>query len=244
VEDAIREAWLIHAFFQVIQAGRRLYKSPGQYLTLGQTVELNKRFIEGYLHYQHEPAVISLRSNIIKYNRLLRDLGLRDHQVERATRAGWRSLGLLFYRLGLLLAWAILALPGVVLHAPVLTAAKIISKQKAKSSSILLLFVIFIPSGSHLRRLPTSTYMITAALAASTVKVAGRDVISTWKVLLSLVFTPILYAFYAFVATFLSYKWGAPSAITWWMPVYVFVGLPFMAVSALKFGEAAMDVFK
>lgn len=101
---------------QVIQAGRRLYKAPGQYLTLGQTVELNKRFIEGYLHYQDEPRVIALREHIIKYNRKLRDLGLRDHQVERATRAGWRSLGLLFYRLVLLLAWSILALPGVILR--------------------------------------------------------------------------------------------------------------------------------
>ena len=48
----------------VIQAGRRLYKTPGQYLTLGQTVELNKRFIEGYLHFQHEPRVIALRESV------------------------------------------------------------------------------------------------------------------------------------------------------------------------------------
>jgi glycerol-3-phosphate O-acyltransferase/dihydroxyacetone phosphate acyltransferase len=41
---------------QVIQAARRLYKSPGQSLSLGQIVELNKRFIEGYLHYQVRPV--------------------------------------------------------------------------------------------------------------------------------------------------------------------------------------------
>ena len=54
----------------------------------------------------------------------------------------------------------------------------------------------------------------------------------------------ILYALYAVIATFLSYRWGFPSAVTWWMPVYVFVSLPIMALSALKFGEAAMDIIK
>ncbi|KAL7417092.1 glycerol-3-phosphate O-acyltransferase [Mrakia frigida] len=199
----------------VIQAGRRLYRSPGQHPTLGQTVELNRRFIEGYLHYQHEPRVVKLREHIITYNRKLRNLGLRDHQVERATRAGWRSLGLLFYRLGLLLAWSILALPGVVSHAPIFIPAKIWSHRKAKE-----------------------------ALAASTVKIAGRDVLATWKITYAAGLTPLLYTIYAVLATVLSIRWGAPLHVTCWMPVYVFVGLPFTALSALKFGEAAMDIIK
>lgn len=66
---------------QVIQAARRLYKAPGEHLTLSQVVELNKRFIEGYLHFKDEPRVQKLREDVIKYNRLVRDLGLRDHQV-------------------------------------------------------------------------------------------------------------------------------------------------------------------
>lgn len=105
------------------------------------------------------------------------------------------------------------------------------------------------------------------ALAASTVKVAARDVLATWKVLVSLAATvrppppglpscraanfpsrfssqPVLYLFYAILATYLSYRWNAPAAVSHWMPVYVFAGLPFGAMSALKFGEAAMDVLK
>lgn len=66
---------------QLIQAARRLYKTPGQHLTLGQVVELNKRFLQGYLHFKDEPKVQKLREDVLKYNRLLRDLGLRDHQV-------------------------------------------------------------------------------------------------------------------------------------------------------------------
>ena len=68
--------------------------------------------------------------------------------------------------------------------------------------------------------------------------------LATWKILVSLAATPVLYLVYAILATYLSYRWGAPSAVTWWMPLYVFAGLPFGAMSALKFGEAAMDVLK
>ena len=66
---------------QLIQAARRLYQPPGQHLTLGQVVELNKRFLLAYSHFKDEPRIQALREKVLKYNRLLRDLGLRDHQV-------------------------------------------------------------------------------------------------------------------------------------------------------------------
>ena len=66
---------------QLIQAVRRLYKTPAQHLTLGQVVELNRRLLEGYTHFKDEPRVQKLRQDVLKYNRLVRDLGLRDHQV-------------------------------------------------------------------------------------------------------------------------------------------------------------------
>jgi glycerol-3-phosphate O-acyltransferase / dihydroxyacetone phosphate acyltransferase len=69
----------------MIQAARRLYKTPGQHLTLGQVVELNRRFMEGYEHFKEEPRVQALQTKVVKYNRLVRDLGLRDHQVRGST---------------------------------------------------------------------------------------------------------------------------------------------------------------
>ena len=72
-------------FGQLIQATRRLYKTPSQHLTLGQVVELNKRFIEGYNHFKDEPRVQKLRTDVIRYNRFLKDLGLKDHQVRHYT---------------------------------------------------------------------------------------------------------------------------------------------------------------
>ncbi|KZS89886.1 glycerol-3-phosphate O-acyltransferase [Sistotremastrum niveocremeum HHB9708] len=207
----------------VIQAARRLYKTPGQHLTLGQVVELNKRFMEGYEHFKDEPRIKALRANVTKYNRMVRDLGLRDHQVPVASKATWKILGLLLYRVGLLLAWSILALPGVVLNGPIFLLASIISRQKAKGTS----------SPFHLE-----------ALAASTVKIAGRDVLATWKVLVSLGVTPILYGFYAFLATIVAVKANAPLFWLILTPVAVMIALPCIGFAALKFGEAGMDVLK
>lgn len=44
-------------------------------------MELNRRLLEGYVHFKDEPRVQKLRADVLKYNRLVRDLGLRDHQV-------------------------------------------------------------------------------------------------------------------------------------------------------------------
>jgi glycerol-3-phosphate O-acyltransferase/dihydroxyacetone phosphate acyltransferase len=76
---------------QLIQAVRRLYKTPGQHLTLGQVVELNRRLLEGYVHFQNEPQVQKLRKDVIKYNRLVRDLGLRDHQASQKKGGPFRT---------------------------------------------------------------------------------------------------------------------------------------------------------
>ncbi|CAE6522135.1 unnamed protein product [Rhizoctonia solani] len=199
----------------LVQAGRRLYKTPGQHLTLGQVVELNKRFIEGYLHFKDEPRIQALRKSVLEYNRSLRDLGIRDHQVPNARRATWKTLGLLVYRVGLLAVWTAFSLPGMILNGPIFILASILSRKKAKE-----------------------------ALAASTVKVAGRDVIASWKVLISMVVTPFLYSFYALLATIVVARAGAPLSYQLWTPFLVMAALPLIGYSALKFGEAGMDVLK
>ncbi|KZT11385.1 uncharacterized protein LAESUDRAFT_747111 [Laetiporus sulphureus 93-53] len=197
------------------QAARRLYETPGQHLTLGQVVELNRRFLEGYLHFKDEPKVQKLRTDVLKYNRMVRDLGLRDHQVPRAQKASWKILGPLVYRLALLIVWSVLALPGVILNAPIFLTALAISRRKARE-----------------------------ALAASSVKIAARDVMATWKILISLGMTPLLYGFYAFIAEVIMFRANAPLVWKIWTPPLVMIILPMVAYAALKFGEAGVDVFK
>ena len=134
-------------------------------------VELNRRFLHGYGVFKDEPRLQALLSNVLKYNRLLQDLGLRDHQVSpsarfrhglglittkvsMAQRASWKTLGLLLYRIGLLSAWSIFALPGVILNGPIFLTASILSKKKAKGTrryiTVCGILHIFI-SSCHLR---------------------------------------------------------------------------------------------
>ena len=171
--------------------------------------------MEGYLHYQTEPKIIELRKRVIAYNRLLRDMGIADHQVERASNRSVKSALLLVYRFGLLCWWGMLSLPGVILHAPVFIPAKIISHKKAKE-----------------------------ALAASTVKIQGRDVLATWKVLVSLALVPLLYVTYTLIAMLVAYRYDLLPEHILRLPLFMLIALPSLGYSALKFGEAGMDVFK
>ncbi|KAJ7069979.1 hypothetical protein C8F01DRAFT_977427 [Mycena amicta] len=199
----------------LIQAARRLYKTPGQHLTLGQVVELNRRLLEGYEHFKDEPRIKKLREDVLKYNRLVRDMGLRDHQVPRAERVRWKTLALLTYRVGLLLVWSAFALPGLILNGPIFILASIISRRKAKE-----------------------------ALAASRVKIAARDVLATWKVLISMGVAPVLYLAYACAGTLVAIRTQAPLKWRLVTPLVVLFGVPAMSYAALKFGEAGMDVLK
>ena len=48
----------------------------------------------------------------MKYNQLLKDYGLKDHQVNKTALGGGRAAGLLMYRILILSVWTILGLPG------------------------------------------------------------------------------------------------------------------------------------
>ncbi|KAI6030179.1 hypothetical protein EDC04DRAFT_2869019 [Pisolithus marmoratus] len=194
IYDGLKTVTVRAPDYDTLMLSRRLYKTPGQHPTLGQV-----------------PRVQELKADVLKYNRLLRDLGLRDHQVPQAKKATWKTLGLLLYRLVLLLAWAVLALPGTILNGPVIVLVSVISRRKAQ---------------------------------ASVVKVAGRDVLASWKILICLGVAPLLYTFYAILATAIAVRAQTPLGLQLCTPFLVICALPVMSYAALKFGEAGMDVFK
>lgn len=157
---------------------------------------------------------------------------LTSFQVPRAQKANWKTLGLLTYRVGLLIVWTIFALPGTILNGPIFILASILSRQKAKGrfhSPLTKSYPLISPA---------------EALAASTVKLKGRDVLATWKVLISLGVAPVLYLLYAFLATLIAIRANATTKWKIMTPLIVFMALPFMNIAALKFGEAGMDVLK
>ncbi|OLL22078.1 putative acyltransferase [Neolecta irregularis DAH-3] len=223
IADALRSVTVTtpdYETLQVIQAGRRLYKPARKKLPLPQIVELNRRFISGYEHVKNDPRVASLRQQVLNYNRQLYILGIRDHQVQnQRVVATHRLLLLLLWRTVFLIWFGLAALPGTLLFSPVFIATKVISKRKASE-----------------------------ALKASTVKISGKDVLGSWKVLVAIAMTPILYTYYSLVTTFIVWKMGIWPEDEWrslWIvPALTGLVLPSVSFFALRFGESGLDIWK
>ncbi|KAL6827781.1 Sucrase/ferredoxin-like domain-containing protein [Trichoderma camerunense] len=204
----------------MIQAARRLYNPTGKKLPLPVVVELNRRLALGYERYKTDERITSLSKSVKDYNSQLRYLNLRDHQVQYATMSIWKVIVLFIYRSIKLLILFLCTVPGLLLFSPVFVATKIISRNKAK-----------------------------AALAGSTVKIRGRDVMATWKILVACGLAPTLYHFYSIAVVaraWYDHLWGY---LPEWVPlvlVYLATWVAWMAISiaALRFGEVGMDIFK
>ena len=183
-------------------------------------VELNRRLVKGYTHYKDDPRIVNLKKSVNAYNKQLWLLGVRDHQVEYAKFSIPQVVFTLIYRLGKLGILAVGTLPGLILFAPVFAASKIISIKKSRE-----------------------------ALAASTVKLEGRDVMATWKLLVSMALAPSLYALYSSLLTWWTYKNRVQGYVPTWVPLW-FIPIPsivfFISITfaALRFGETGMDIFK
>ena len=221
----------------LVQAARRLYNPTGKKLPLPLVVELNRRLVKGYTQYQHDPRIIQLKKDVHDYNRRLRALGIKDHQVEWGNvrnRPWWLIMGTLLWRLGEILVLSIGTLPGLALFWPVFVTTKIISIRKSRE-----------------------------ALAASVVKLQGRDVITTWKLLVAMAFAPALYLYYTIiVSVWLSYNrhdGRYTERVPWWMaartyvpdfiPMWLFSTSFFILMvsitfAALRIGEIGMDILK
>lgn len=207
-------------FLQLIQAVRRLYNPSGKKLPLPMVVELNRRLVAGYTRYKEDPRIMKLKQSVNDYNKQLWLLGVRDHQVEYAKFSVPKVVFTLIYRLGKLAVLSIGTLPGLVLFAPVFIASKIISIKKSKE-----------------------------ALAASTVKLQGNDVLATWKLLVAMALAPSLYAFYTTILTYWTYRNRVQGYIPNWVPLWMivvfgFIFFPAITFAALRIGETGMDIVK
>ncbi|CAO3685121.1 unnamed protein product [Umbelopsis ramanniana] len=199
----------------MIQAARRLYKPAHRKLHISQVVDLNRRFVIGYNIYKDDPKVIELQHKVLAYNQLIKYHGLKDHQVPKTNLRRRETFALLSYRLMLLSVWGILAFPGAILNLPIAIVAKYISTRKAKE-----------------------------ALAGSTVKLAGRDVLATWKLLVGLVLIPTLYGLYSFVAFIflMRTEWNWKYKV--FVPLTIWNTLPFISYASMRFAENGVEVYR
>lgn len=202
---------------EAIQAARRLYSSSSRKMPLSLVVDINRRFVEGYERVKDEPGIIELRQKILDYNKELVRLGIQDHQVKNALMSTWLVIGKLLIYTTNLLVLVPLAAPGTILFSPVFVASRVISKMKQEQ-----------------------------ALAGSSVKIHGKDVVATWKILVAMGFAPLLYLFYSVVATWITLRSQLVSQTRYLAPSLVAFGIFFIIVTyvALLIGETVVDISK
>lgn len=207
----------------LIQAARRLYKPTGKKLPLPYVVELNRRLAMGYEKYKDDERIVQLSEAVKDYNKQLRYLNMRDHQVQYARMPIHTVLLTTLYRVVKLVVLLVGTLPGLLLFTPVFVLTKFISVKKARE-----------------------------ALAGSSVKIQGRDVMATWKIMTALGFAPILYNTYICIFVWRVYAdrlWGYWDYVPRWIPLWTafpigWVVFPLITFAALRLGEVGMDIFK
>jgi len=103
---------------RIIQTIRRLYKPATAHLTPSEYIELNRRFVDGYLQNIHKPNMQSLSLEVEEYQAQLDMLGLKDHQLRQPISLANASRKVLLRGLRMI-ALLPLAIPGALLHLPV-----------------------------------------------------------------------------------------------------------------------------
>jgi glycerol-3-phosphate O-acyltransferase/dihydroxyacetone phosphate acyltransferase len=101
-----------------VQTARRLYKPRTAQLSPGEYVELNRRFVDGYLQASDDPEMQAFRRGVEDYQARLDMLGIKDHQLRQPMSVG-RAFRKLTLRLLTMLVFLPLAIPGALLHLPV-----------------------------------------------------------------------------------------------------------------------------
>lgn len=190
-------------------SGEKLDDSAKQQLTRG--------FAEGYPKFKDEPRVQSLLKLVEQYTDLLKQYGLKDYMVAKRMRAAVDSgeqtlvdrttlLMLVAKRLGLLTFWCLCWIPAGLLSIPFVLVTRHVAKKKAAE-----------------------------AVAKSSVKVAGRDVVATWKVLVAIGLWPIMHFVYTLAMYLIKGKVWA---------VMFFFFMPFLSLGNLKSQDNIAKLFQ
>jgi len=190
---------------------RRLYVPDGKRLSLEEKVALTRGFADAVKKDRDDPDVSSVLKKVEAYHHLLKHYSLHDRQVTRAgadTKVLDRvdALMMLAFRISLILTYAVAILPGMILASPLLVISEVVSRYKAK-----------------------------VAVAGSRVKLKGRDILATWKVVCGMVLIPALHAFYT-VCVYCLYS--SREAVAY------FFFMPFVSYTSIIASENAYMVLK
>ncbi|CAG8635122.1 10816_t:CDS:2 [Cetraspora pellucida] len=113
-----------------------------------------------------------------------------------------------------------------------------------RAAGLLLYRIILLTTWSILGLPGVSKRKAEDAVRGSSVKIAGRDVLATWKLLVALVVTPLLYSFYTFIVVLVSFRkrW----ILKWkvFAPMVTFCTLVTGSYVTIRFVESGLDIYK
>jgi 1-acyl-sn-glycerol-3-phosphate acyltransferase len=107
---------------RVLDGCRRLYRPPGKKLSLAERAEISRRFIDHWERLKELPELKALFDDIAVYLFQLEALGLTDKDLLKPPSRGAAVMRMLRH-LALIFVAVPLALPGVVVHLPVILTA-------------------------------------------------------------------------------------------------------------------------
>ncbi len=110
------------------QISRRLYKPSSARLTPAQYVELNRRFVAGYLQAPNDPDVEAYRRDAEDYQARLDMLGIKDYQLRKPVPVGKAARRITGRALMMLLLLP-LAIPAALIQLPIAWAAGLVGTK-------------------------------------------------------------------------------------------------------------------
>mmetsp|Transcript_14897 Transcript_14897/g.48607 ORF Transcript_14897/g.48607 Transcript_14897/m.48607 type:complete len:699 (+) Transcript_14897:83-2179(+) len=198
-----------HKTQELLYMLRRLFVTEDHKLTIDRKVAITRGIARAFEADKHLPQVQDLVKRVSRYNEKLKQYNLHDRRValggaNEAVIDTIDAVAILGMRCTLLLAYVLALLPGLLLASPLLVTGEVLARSKAR-----------------------------AAVAGSRVKLEGKDVVGTWKVLVGIVFVPVLHFTYtALIYSFFAYKHA----------VAYFFFMPFVSATSIIASESAIDL--
>jgi glycerol-3-phosphate O-acyltransferase/dihydroxyacetone phosphate acyltransferase len=205
----------------VVQAVNRLYCNDRE-LSIDASLRICRKFAFAFQEMRNHPEIIDLVKSVKHYNSMLNMYAIKDHQVKHTSIGPINALLLLIYRIIQIVLVFIFALPmylfffifRLVLGSPLIYLAHSISRDK-----------------------------MIMAKAGSNVKIHGKDVVSTWMLLTSLVVIPVLWIGYSMLV-YAYYVIYYERSLAWCRMIQFFIMYPFLGYATILAGDVGMDIAK
>ncbi|KAJ3270588.1 hypothetical protein HDV01_007684 [Terramyces sp. JEL0728] len=181
-------------------------------IDIDSSLIMSRRFAQAFEKEKNNPLVQQLKQEVSEYNRMLKFYGVKDHQVKNTSIKVSRAIYLIVLRSLQFIALIVLSAPTLILAWPLIFLTRKVSHERAAT-----------------------------ALAGSKVKISGKDVVSTWKLLTGIAVTPLLWFAYSFLAFIyyyitISYSSGVTAGFA------VFITLPILSMVTIRSSENAYNI--